>query len=678
MVWLIYILPLLLNEPDIKVSGYVRNKDTGLPLTPVGVFLKETGHGTYTDERGHYSLRGIPEGKYILTARMIGFITIRREIEVRVDKTERVDFYLVPSPIEMGEIVVSAQPSNIITITREDIEKSNHDDIGGILNSLPGISVRNSGTTKLVSIRGCDPNKVAVLLDGVPMNDEGGGTFDISTIPKEVVERIEIVYGGSILYGEDAIGGVINIVTSIKREKRRVGIKIGSFNTRDCRIAFPPFFFLQFSKRDNSIYKDASFEDVRRENSSLFSHNFFLKIPYTLGGLKTVIKFQHFAKENGMPGAIEQPTPGAGSEERKVLLQGEITFPHLTSKTYLTGDFWRFVDSLSWSKIDTYHRNITYGQILTGEWDWCGNNISYGCSYRRALLLIDDGIRPESSLNRERDEGSLWLKNVARFGSYTMGVITSCIKFDIVEGIHPLAMPKIGVAISRGKRYIFGLYLNWSKSYRVPSFHELFWVPDVFAVGNPNLLPERATNLEYGLNISLPFYGMLRGDIAFFYTDIYDVIIWRRRLYDRYSPENVSRARICGREERISWEGPYLKCEINHTSLDARNYGNEYHGNWLVLRPKHRVTLKTGVRFGRFYSNLEARWVDERYIREANTKWLPPYCVIDANVGINANLFEREIEIRLESCNLGDESYEILERYPMPKRSWAVSFNIYF
>lgn len=678
MVWLIYILPLLLSEPNIQVWGYVRNEETGLPLTSVSVFFGETGYGTYTDENGHYSLRGIPEGKYMLTAKLIGFETMRKEVKVEVDKTERVDFYLVPHPIEMGEIVVSAQPSNVITITREDIEKTNQDDIGGILNSLPGISVRNGGTSKLISIRGCDPNKVKVLLDGIPVNDEGGGTVDLSAIPKDVVERIEIVKGGIILHGEDAMGGVISIVTSMKRERRRVWIKVGSFNTQDYGIAFSPSFSLQFTKRDDFIYKDGSSLGMRRENSSFSSYNLFLKIPRNLAIVKTVVELHYFARESGMPGAIEQLTPGATSREKKAVFQGEITFPAITSKTYLTGENWWYVDSLSWSKMDTYHHNITYGQILTGRWNWRNNNISYGCSYRRASLLVDDRIRPKSNLNRKRDEGSLWFKNETRFGSHTRCVITSCIKYDMVQGIPPLTMPKMGVAISKGEIYVFGLCANWGKSYRVPSFHELFWVPDVFAMGNPDLLPERATNLEYGLNISLPFYGTLRGDIAFFYTDIYDVIIWRKRLYDRYSPENVSRARICGREERIYWEGPQLECEVNHTYLNARNFGEEYHGNRLVLRPEHRVTLKMGVKFWRFYSNLEWRWVGKRYIREANTKWLPPYHVIDANVGINANLFGRESEIRLESCNLGDESYEILERYPMPKRSWTVNLDVYF
>lgn len=677
MVWLIYILPLFLSEPEIKVSGYVRNKETGLSLTPASVFLEETGYGTYTDESGHYSLRGIPEGKYILTARMIGFETIKKEIEVKMDKTERVNFYLIPYPIEMKEVLVCAHPSNITIITREDIEKANQDNIGGILNFLPGISVRSTGTSELVSIRGCEPNKVKVLLDGVPVNTEGKGTVDISAIPKDAVERIEIVKGGSILHGEDAIGGVINIVT-IKRGKRRAGIKAGSFATRGYGIAFFPFFSLQYFKRDDFIYKDGASLNTRRENSSFSLYNLFCKIPRNLGRLNTVIEFFYCARERGMPGAVEQPTPGATSREKKAVFQCEMTFSNITSKTYLTGDGWWYVDTLSWAKMDTYHRNIAYGQMLTGRWNWRSNNISYGCSYRKATLLVDDRIRPKGSLNRKRDEGSLWFKNEMRYGSYTRGTFTSCVKYKVVSGMSPLTTPKIGVAVSRGERYISGFFINWGKSCRIPNFHELFWVPDVFAVGNPDLLAERATNLEYGFNISLPFHGTLRGDITVFKTDILDVIIWRRRLYDRYSPENVSYVRVCGREEGLSWEGSHLECEINHTYLDARNYDEEYYGNWLVLKPKHRVVIKVGLRFERFYTNLEWRWVDKRYIREANTKWLPPYCVIDVNAGMKVNLFEKEVEIRIESCNLGDENYEILERYPMPKRSWTVSLDVYF
>ncbi len=669
---------LLSLEPDIKLSGYVRNEKTGLPLASVSVFLEGTGYGTYTDESGYYFLGGVPEGKYILAIRMIGFESIRRGIEVKVDKTERVDFYLSPSPIEMEEVLVYAHPLDVTIITREEIKKANQDNIGGILNALPGISVRSTGTSELVSIRGCDPNKVIVMLDGVPMNNEGEGTFDISSVPSEMVERIEIAKGGSILQGKDAIGGVINIVTEPRKERRNLEMGFGSFNTLNCRTTLSPFFYFQLSKRDDFTYRNSSSKEIRRENSHLSSYNIFSKIPCKLKKLNTIFRFHFFAREMGMPGAVEQPTPGAKSTEKKAVFQGEINLFSLSSKTYITGDFFSYSDSLSWAKMDTYHRNITYGQTLEGEKKIYGNNISYGCSYKRATLLLEDRIRPKSNLNKKRNEGSVWLKDEFPFGLYTRGIIVSCLKYHMAEGISPLVTPKLGIVVLRGERYIFGFSINWNKGYRIPSFHELFWVPDVFAMGNPDLLPERGTNFEYGVNIAIPLYGMLRGDVTFFYNDIKDIIVWRRRLYDKYSPENVSQAKIYGREEKISWESPHLECEVNHTYLDARNYGEEYYGKFLVLRPGHRVNIKMGLKFWKIHSNIEWRWTDKRYIREANTKFLPPYHTIDANAEMKLSLFEKEGEIRLEVCNLANKSYEILERYPMPQRSWIVSFNVYF
>ncbi len=670
------------------ISGYVRDEETGLPLASVSVFLEGTGYGTFTDENGHYSLRNIPDGKYILVVKLIGFETKRREIEVHLDRVERADFYLSPDPIEMEGVLVQAHPSDLIIITREEMKKAVHDNIGGVIDGLPGISIRTTGTRQLVSIRGCDPNQVKIMLDGVRINDAGSGTVDLSLISKEIVERIEIVKGGSILHGESAIGGVINIVTrcllnrKIEKERIDLGINIGSFRKQNYKIAFPPFFSLQLKKRDDFRYNDGDSKSEKRENSLVSSINIFSKIPTHIGKRKINFIFHYVARKKGIPGAIEMPTPGARSREQRGLFQGEIIFPHIRAETYVTVRGWHYLDSLSWAKLDTYHRNITYGQILTGEWNWRRNYISYGSSYRKSLLLLDDRIRPKNSLNRERDEGSLWLRNETRFGSsYTRGTITSSISYNMVDDRAPLINPSIGIAISRGERSVLGFSANWGRGYRLPSLFELFWVPGVFAMGNPDLLPERSKNIEYGVNISLPFYGTLRGETTFFHTDIDDIIIWRRRLFDRYSPDNVSRALLYGRETTISWNRSQIELEINHTYLSARNYGEEYYGKWLILRPRHRVTVKIGNRLSvlgdRFsiYSNLEWRWVDKRYIREANTKWLPPYTVIDANIGIETSLFGKEFEIRLESRNLGDESYQILERFPMPGRSWAVGLD---
>ncbi|MGH7412347.1 MAG: TonB-dependent receptor, partial [Candidatus Methylomirabilis sp.] len=115
-------------------------------------------------------------------------------------------------------------PANVTVLTREEIQQSPARTVDDLLRQVPGFSLfRRSGslvthpTTQGVSLRGIGPSGVSrtlVLLDGVPLNDPFGGWVYWSKVPLESIERIEVVRGGgSGVYGNYALGGVINIVT---------------------------------------------------------------------------------------------------------------------------------------------------------------------------------------------------------------------------------------------------------------------------------------------------------------------------------------------------------------------------------------------------------------------------------------------------------------------------------
>ncbi len=154
-------------------------------------------------------------------------------------------------PVRLEPVVVSAGrveqalqdiPSNVTVLTRDDIERSAAQTVDDLLRQIPGFSLfrRSSSlvanpTTQGVSLRGIGPSGVSrtlVLLDGVPLNDPFGGWVYWSKVPLESIERIEVVRGGgSALYGNYALGGVINIVTQ-KAETTGVQGKIDG-GTRD-------------------------------------------------------------------------------------------------------------------------------------------------------------------------------------------------------------------------------------------------------------------------------------------------------------------------------------------------------------------------------------------------------------------------------------------------------------
>ena len=130
--------------------------------------------------------------------------------------------------VELGQVVVTAtkteieiseSPQSIAVITKEEIQNSPDRSVGELIQRTPGTLVTKygpMGSLSLPQIRGSSAGQVLILVDGRRVNDAQNGLFDLSALPvaREEIERIEILRGGaSALYGADAVGGVINIIT---------------------------------------------------------------------------------------------------------------------------------------------------------------------------------------------------------------------------------------------------------------------------------------------------------------------------------------------------------------------------------------------------------------------------------------------------------------------------------
>ena len=129
--------------------------------------------------------------------------------------------------------------SSTEVITREDIQKKNAQTLGDIIGSYAGVSVARESNRKSLSMRGVDAKYSLLLIDGMHMPSEPDKNYELDRIPLGNVERIEIVRGpSSALYGSDAMGGVVNIVTKVSPVRKvvvqtRQGMYWGDKKKRD-------------------------------------------------------------------------------------------------------------------------------------------------------------------------------------------------------------------------------------------------------------------------------------------------------------------------------------------------------------------------------------------------------------------------------------------------------------
>jgi len=111
-----------------------------------------------------------------------------------------------------SEKSVSEQTTKVEVITQEAIENSGASNLSEVLNATPWLYIAPSG--KSISIRGMGHSDTLLLIDGKRVNGEFSKTYELERIPSGMIERIEVLKGSSsLLYGSDAMGGVINIIT---------------------------------------------------------------------------------------------------------------------------------------------------------------------------------------------------------------------------------------------------------------------------------------------------------------------------------------------------------------------------------------------------------------------------------------------------------------------------------
>ncbi|MGD0839738.1 MAG: TonB-dependent receptor [Candidatus Acidiferrales bacterium] len=179
---------------------------------------------TRTDAQGCYRFEGLRDGTFTVVANSPGFSELSAEIELRGGETHTTDLHLKLSAVQ-DKVVVSASlggalapqlGSTVSVVSQEEIENRGAQSVYDALSNVPGLALAQAGERGAESsafIRGGDSNYNLVMINGIPLNDFGGG-FNLSPLPVDGVESVEVTRGPqSALYGEDAVAGVIDVIS---------------------------------------------------------------------------------------------------------------------------------------------------------------------------------------------------------------------------------------------------------------------------------------------------------------------------------------------------------------------------------------------------------------------------------------------------------------------------------
>ena len=237
---LITLLFLLLSMSVSAQLGIITGKvSSGDKPLSASVLLRKTAFKTSTDKEGNFTLKDLPEGKYEAVITAVGYVTHKEEVTIVADSTFQLGIELQEKSDDLNEVVVTGtmkavrkldSPVPVEVYTPAFFQKNPTPNLFEAVGAINGVRPQlncNICNTGDIHINGLEGAYTLILIDGMPIISSLSTVYGLSGIPNSLVDHIEVVKGpASSLYGSEAMGGVINVIT-----KNAVKAPLFSFDT---------------------------------------------------------------------------------------------------------------------------------------------------------------------------------------------------------------------------------------------------------------------------------------------------------------------------------------------------------------------------------------------------------------------------------------------------------------
>jgi len=698
-----------LELPDGKISGFITDKTTGLPIPDANIFIEGTKFGTVSKDGGFYFLENIPQTISSVTVRVIGY-QIETSDNVTITSNTVLDFNLTPEPIQTESVIVTATrtghlQSNVSmsseVINHSQLQTKNGSTVGEIVQSATGTFTRNYGGLagiQTASIRGSNVDQVLVLLDNRRLNNAQGGGVDLNNLSIEGVERIEILRGGhSALYGSDAVGGIINLITRQTRSPQgfSYGMKtsIGSYGFENYNLfgshqVGPLSYFLSYNRLQNKgnyeFLTPGSTEKIKRENNDYLGNSLFAKTQLFINQ-KNYLQFIHqsIKTKRGVIGLISFPSPQARREETRRFYTLK-TINQISNRFRLEGQLFyqttnnHYNDPGGWVPTDDTHKSFTQGFDLQTYLTILPQFV-----VTAGTEIEEERLESTKFPEKKRTKQSVFVqteldKSLSLFGINTKFRLIPAIRWDKYTDFDAQTSPKIGALFSVGD--YFTLRGNMGKSFRVPAFFDLYWPEDLYTKGNPNLLPEKSKDFDIGILVKKSSKQHLRFESTYFQNDFEDLILWKSDTDWKWAPFNVGQAKISGLENSVLYRFPknFAHVKVAYTKMKAIDNTPESANKdkRLIYRPDDKLDLSAGFQLEPITANISYSLVGKRFIKDDNSESLSGYRLVNGNVGSSFSINDITLNAKLEVLNLLDKNIYILNGYPIPGREFRFSLGL--
>lgn len=679
-----------------NVTGEILDSDTHAPLPGATIQIVNSLSGNVAAADGSFSII-IPENKkVILRAGFIGYKSIAKEISLQKGENIYVDFILESLSIEQEEIIVTGTrietakanvPLSTTVISNEKIEKSSEINIMPMLGSnVPGVFITERGITGFgvsdgsagkATIRGVgasEQSRLLIMVDGQPQVMGIFGHAFPDMYQSSNVEKAEVIRGpASMLYGSNAMGGVINLITRKQKNEGfngSVSASLGSFMTLRGTVT------AGYKKNNFSVFAAFNHDQTNgaRPNSSFKGDNGYLSLGYKFNdhfNLNWTSNFSDFYAVD--PGSVYADTSVYSNNKAWADIFRVNTMLTLNNKfDKVNGSvkvfFNRGNHSLYTNWVST---DMNYGiSVFEGIQLHPNTLLGTGIDWNRyggigspvmSASLVDGKVKMILS-----EFNNKWI-DVNETGVYAflqqrllnIVILNAGIRYNYHSVYKGQWIPQLGATVKAGENNEFKALV--SKGFRSPNVKELYFFPPA----NPNLLPESLWNYEiaytrYALN------KKLKAEATIFYIDGENLIQAIPNPTGNIPPmlnQNTGKFSNYGVEIEASYRiRPELSVNATYSYLHtdvAR-----------IASPEHQANINGSYTLGKFDFNLSLQGVFGLYNQIDNAKTTE----IDESDIQNYVLLNSKINYRLtpsvnfyiSADNILNQEYSTTYGYPMP------------
>lgn len=692
------------------LSGRAFDAETRNLIRDVNIRIVDADKVVATDRKGAYEIGNLPAGTYRVVATHVNY-DVSDTIVVDLQTDQKLDFKLHPKPWVLNEVVVTGTrsphllkdvPVQTEVVTTRDFQRTGAKTVDEALNSSIGITINDDLSGRGATIRGIEGDRVLILVDGERAVGRVRGSIDLGQFSLTNVEKIEIVKGtGSTLYGSDAMGGVINIIT---KKPTRSGGKLNIYGDYGSFESYNPSFDLDYGNPKAGItvggrlYSTAGFdldESTPHTNGAESTDrlNFDLKGRYQLSKKWSILPSIRLMNETKKWIESEEIPPDQvfifNDKEVNNRYEGALVFDYLSGDKYsmklrLFGTYYThewdkkrsttgYLDSESNTEDVFYEISYSSNYVIGSN-----HTLTYGFDYNYQYLDTNTAIPSSADDNPDGDNST------AGYLQYEYSPIRSLnllpgFRFEHHSSFGDHANPSLNIMYEISPDVKLRGFVGYG--FRAPSIKQQYFLFDHASAGYVvygsevpfpyqssadlgSLSEETSINSSMTMEFSYGTIGLHR--LTFFYNHLEDLIdfeligfygnYWR----GVYVYQNIGTAITRG----LEWESRIrlhenIDMSFSYNYLATKNLDT---GEELVNQPEHTLKFfitalqkRTGLGMT-FWGNVQSKklWVPRTNTggNEGDPEYAP------SRTTLNVNLFKRfegglETFVRFE--NLLDE-----------------------